>query len=264
MSWPLFVHTFKKNWLLLLIFVAVLTMYMTVMLSMYDPEGIAGLRAVVEAFPAELRAAMGFDALATDLTGYLASWLYGMLMVGFPMVYSIILGNRLIALMVDNGSFAYLLSTPRPRVTIVITQGIYALASHLLLFSLVFVIGVTAAGAMFPGQLDILAFFRLNVTTMLVNMVVMMISFFFSCLFNETRLSLGFGSGVPIMFLLMNMLGGGTGLEILSNASIFGFYDPVRLVGGESVGGVNLIYIGIIMALLASGILIFNKKRLPL
>jgi len=99
---------------------------------------------------------------------------------------------------------------------------------------------------------------------MLVNMVVMMISFFFSCLFNETRLSLGFGSGVPIMFLLMNMLGGGTGLEILSNASIFGFYDPVRLVGGESVGGVNLIYIGIIMALLASGTLIFNKKRLPL
>ncbi len=55
---------------------------------------------------------MGFSGLVTDLTGYLASWLYGLLMFGFPMVYCIILGNRLVARQVDSGSFAYLLSTP--------------------------------------------------------------------------------------------------------------------------------------------------------
>lgn len=264
MSWPLFLHTFKRNWVLLLIFFAVLTMYMTVMLSMYSPEDMEGLLLMIEAFPAELRAAMGFDALVTDLTGYLASWLYGMLMIGFPMVYSIILGNRLLAQMVDNGSFAFLLSTPTARVKIVITQGVYALTSLLLLFTLIFGVGVVAAEGMFPGLLDIPAFFRLNVTTMLVSMVVMMITFFFSCVFNETRLSLGFGSGIPIMFLLMNMLGGATDLQILSDASIFGFYDPVKLVAGEPVWGVNLVYIGIIGVLFASGTLIFNKKRLPL
>lgn len=265
MSLTLFKKTLKQNWILQLIFFAVLLMYMTTMLSMYNPEDMEGLIIMIEAFPEELRSAFGFDALVTDLTGYLASWLYGMLMIGFPMVYSIILGNRLVAKMVDNGSFAYLLSTPNTRVRIIITKGVYALASIFILFAALFAAGVLAAEAMFPGELNISAFFRLNVTTMLVNMVVMMIAFFFSCLFNETKFSLGFGAGIPIMFLLMNMLGG-TSPEsvILSDISIFGFYDPVRLVTGEAVWGINLLYAGVIAVLFAAGTYIFNRKRLPL
>jgi ABC-2 type transport system permease protein len=265
MSLPLFKKTLKQNWILLLIFFGVLTMYMTTMISMYNPEDMAGLIGMIEAFPEGLRAAFGFDALVMELTGYLASWLYGMLMIGFPMVYSIILGNALVAKMVDNGSFAYLLSTPTPRVKIIVTQGIYALTSLLILFIALFAVGVLSAEAMFPGELNINAFFRLNVTTMLVNMVVMMITFFFSCLFNEARLSLSFGAGIPIAFLLMNMLGGSApDLKILSDISIFGFYDPVRLVAGDAAWGVNLAYIGIIIVLFAGAAMIFNKKKLPL
>ncbi|MBS3948714.1 MAG: ABC transporter permease subunit [Dethiobacter sp.] len=265
MSLPLFKKTLKQNWTLLLIFFGVLTMYMTTMISMYNPEDMAGLIGMIEAFPEGLRAAFGFDALVMELTGYLASWLYGMLMIGFPMVYSIILGNALVAKMVDNGSFAYLLSTPTPRVKIIVTQGIYALTSLLILFIALFTVGVLSAEAMFPGELNINAFFRLNVTTMLVNMVVMMITFFFSCLFNEARLSLSFGAGIPIAFLLMNMLGGSApDLKILSDISIFGFYDPVRLVAGDAAWGVNLAYIGIIIVLFAGAAMIFNKKKLPL
>ena len=261
----LFNNTFKKNWVLLLIFFGVLTMYMTTMLSMFNPEDMEGLILMIEAFPEDLRAAFGFDALVTDLTGYLASWLYGMLMIGFPMVYSIILGNRLVAKMVDNGSFAYLLSTPNPRYKIIITQGVYALTSIFVLFAVLFVVGVLSAEAMFPGHLDINAFFRLNVTTMLVNMTVMMIAFFFSCLFNETKLSLGFGAGIPVMFLLMKMLGDSAQeLSIFADISVFGFYNPIRLVQGEAVWGVNLAYVGIIVVLFAAATFIFNKKRLPL
>ncbi|MBS3949717.1 MAG: ABC transporter permease [Peptococcaceae bacterium] len=265
MSLVLFKNTMKRNWLMLVIFFGVLTMYMTVMMSMFNPEDMAGLMLMIEAFPEGLRAAMGFDQLPTDLTGYLASWLYGMLMIGFPMVYSIIVGNGLVAKMVDNGSFAYLLSTPVPRVKIIVTQGVYALGSILVLFTALFAVGVLYAEAMFPGALDSTAFFSLNVTTMLVNMVVMMIAFFFSCLFNETRYSLSFGAGIPIMFFMMNMLGGSTpNLRFLADASIFGFYNPMRLVAGESVLTVNMLYIGIITVLLAAATLIFNKKRLPL
>ncbi|HBT63157.1 MAG TPA: hypothetical protein DEB10_00650, partial [Ruminococcaceae bacterium] len=36
MSIPLFKTTIKNNWLLLLIFFGVLTMYMTIMISMYN------------------------------------------------------------------------------------------------------------------------------------------------------------------------------------------------------------------------------------
>ena len=265
MSIVLFKNSLKRNWVLLVIFFGVLTMYLTIMTSMYDPEDIAGLMLMIEAFPEGLRTAMGFDQIPTDLAGYLASWLYGMLMIGFPMVYSIILGNKLVAKMVDNGSFAYLLSTPVPRVKIIITQGLYALGSMLALFAALFAVGVLSAQAQFPGELDLKAFFNLNLTTMLVNMVVLMISFFFSCLFNETRFSLGFGAGVPIMFLLMNMLGGSTpDLRFLADASIYGFYDPMQLATGESALVVNLLYLGIIAVLFAGATLIFDKKRLPL
>ncbi len=265
MSFSLFKLTLKNNWTLLLIFCSVLTMYITIMISMYSPTDMDALMTMIELFPENLMKAMGFSNLITDLTAYLASWLYSLLMFGFPMVYCIILGNKLVARIVDNGSFAYLLSTPNSRVKIILTQGLYALLSVAVLFAALFGIGVFFSAVIYPGLLDVGSFFRLNLTTMLLNMAVMMICFFFSCLFNETKMSLGFGAGIPIAFLLMNMLGGvSADSEILKKISIYGFYDPVKLVQGESVLGVNLIYLGITAVLFTAGILIFRKKRLPL
>lgn len=262
---PLFKMNFKKNWVLLLIFFGVLLMYMSVMISMYDPEDMEAILSMMDLFPAELFQAMGFSGLVTDLTSYLASWLYGMLMIGFPMVYSIILGNRLVAKMVDNGSFAYFLSTPSSRIQIIITQGLYALLSMLLLFAAVTAAGIGLSAAMVPGHLNQGAFLRLNGVTLLVNSLVLMISFFFSCLFNETKLSLGFGAGVPITFLLMNMLGSAAPeAEILKRFSIFGLYDPLEVARGEQVLGVAVIYLLSIAVLFTAGVIRFHKKQLPL
>jgi ABC-2 type transport system permease protein len=261
----LFKTTLKKNWLLLLIFFGVLVMYLSVMVSMYDPESMESLTSMMKMLPEELIKAMGFAGAVSDLTGFLASWLYGMLMLGFPLVYCIILGNRLVAKTVDNNSFAYLLSTPHSRASIILTQGVYALASVAVLFAALFGMGLLACEAMFPGQLDIVAFLRLNVTTMLVNMAVMMICFFFSCLFNSTKLSLGFGAGIPIAFLLMNMLGNASAsAETFRNLSIYGFFDPVELVRGAAAWEANLLYAGIAAVLFAAGVAVFRRKRLPL
>lgn len=265
MSLALLKNTFKRNWMLLLIIFAVLTMYMTIMTSMYDPDDMGAIMSMLELFPKDLMEAMGFSGAVTNLTGYLASWLYGLLMFGFPLVYSIILGNRLVAKMVDNSSFAYLLSTPNSRVKIIVTQGIYALGTVALLFAALFGTGVLFTSITFPGMLDIEGFFRLNLTTMLVNMVAMMVSFFFSCLFNETKRSLALSSDILITFLLMNMLGGASeNLAYLKRLSIYGLYDPVEIVEGGSVLGVNLLYVGIIAVLFAASVLIFKRKRLPL
>ncbi len=265
MSLTLLKTTIKKNWILLLIFFGVLTMYMSIMISMFDPEDMTALTAMLEMLPKGMMKAMGFSQLETDLTAYLASWLYGMLMIAFPMIYSIILGNKLVAKMVDNGSFAYLLSTPNSRVKIIITQGIYALGSLIVLFFALFGLGVAISNALLPGNIDVGAFLSLNVTTMLVNMVALMISFFCSCLFNEAKLSTGFGAGLPIMFLLLKMISGAAeDLNFLKNFTIYGIYDPVKVVKGEEVLGVNLLFVGIILLLFVAGVMIFKRKRLPL
>lgn len=256
---------FKKNWVLLLIFIGVLTMYMTIMISMYNPDDVDMLNSMLELFPPDLMKVMGFSNIVTNLTEYLGSWLYGLLMFGFPMVYCIILGNRLVAKMVDNSSFAYLLSTPNSRTKIILTKGFYAIGTVFLLFLTLFGVGVIVSKMMFPGALDIGAFLKLNITTMLVNMVVMMISFFFSCLFNETKLSLSFGAGIPITFLLMNMLGGASEkLEIFKKMTIYGFYDPVELIQSGNILGVNLIYFSLSIILFTSSVIVFKNKRLPL
>jgi len=265
MSFALFKATLKKNWLLLFIFFGVLFMYAAVIISMFNPDDIAQLISMLDAVPEDMLKAFGLTTAITNMTTYLASWLYGLLMTSLPMVYSIILANRLVAKAVDNGSMAYLLSTPNSRAKIIITQGLYALLSLAILSAALFGTGVAMCEAMFPGLLDIYAYLKLNVTTMLANIAVMMTAFFFSCLFNETRLSLGFGSGVPIAFLLITMLGNTSDqVKILKDLSIYGWYDPVKVVEGSNVLGLDLVYTGIIAVLFIAGVLIFKRKRLPL
>lgn len=265
MIFPLFIANIKKHWLLLLIFFGVLTMYTTIMISMYNPENLEGIMQMAELMPEAIIEAMGFSDILTDLNSYLASWLYGMLMLAFPMVYSILLGHKLIAKMVDNSSFSYLLTTPYSRNKIILTQGIYALSSMLILFIFVFLMGFGTAEIMFPGQLDVYQYLRLNVTTMLVNMVILMIVFLCSAIFNDAKYSVSFGSGIPIMFLLFNMLSNASGKTgIFNKLTPYGYYDPIQLVQGADTLGINLVYLALIVILLVASIAIFNKKRLPI
>ena len=125
--------------------------------------------------------------------------------------------------------------------------------------------GVAAAEISFPGLMDINAFFKLNVLTMLVNVLAMSIAFFFSCLFNDSALSNGAGAGTLIAFLLMRMLGGASEkLEILKDISIYGIFDPVAVVTGNEQMWLYAFYAVASLLLLISGVYIFSKKRLPL
>ncbi|MEG0239556.1 ABC transporter permease subunit [Anaerorhabdus sp.] len=263
MSIALFKLTIKKNWVLFVIFTLVLMMYSGVMISMYSPDNVKNLMQMFELFPPEMMKAFGFASAFTDMTGYLASWLYGLLMVGFPMVYSILLANKLVAKSVDNGSIACLLATPDSRVKIIVTKAVYALLSLTIMLAILFAFNVLIGKAMFPNDLNVEAFFNLNVTVLLVNLVVMSISFFFSCVFSETKHSIAFGAGIPIMFLLLKMLGDVSDkTEILKKISIFGWYDPMAIAGGETVWVINCVYLVIIVILVSLSVVIFNKKRL--
>lgn len=263
MSFALFKLTIRKNWVLFIIFTLVLMMYSGVMISMYSPENVQNLMQMFELFPPEMMKAFGFASAFTDMTGYLASWLYGLLMVGFPMVYSILLSNKLVAKSVDNGSIACLLSTPTSRVKIIVTKAVTALLSLVVMLAILFAFNALIGNAMFPDDLNVKAFFNLNVTVLLVNLVVMSISFFFSCLFSDSKYSIGFGAGIPIMFLLLKMLGDVSDkIEILKKISIFGWYDPMSIASGETVWGINAIYFIIIIVLITLSVIIFKKKRL--
>lgn len=265
MSIPLLKLNFKKNIVLFIIFYGVLVMYLGVMISMFNPDNLLQMNELLSMMPESIIQAFGMTGLFTDLTGYLASYLYGLLMFGFPLVYCILLGNRLVVKMVDNGSFAYLLSTPNSRTKIIVTQLFYGLCSIFALFTLVTGTGILLANIMFPSALDITSFIVLNIYTMLVNMSIFSIVFFFSSFFNESSKALSFGAGIPILFLLMNMLGGtNESITWIKELSLYGLYNPTDIAMGTYPILPLVIFTSTILILSISSILIFKNKRLPL
>lgn len=262
MNIPLLKSTVKRNLLLFIIFLVILTLYLSIMVFMYDPENMASIKSMVNLFPSELVKAFGFSDSTFEFTGFMAGWLYGILMIVFPMVYSVLLINRLVAKPVDNGSLACYFATPVSRTKIIITWGFYALLSIGILQLLIFCIALIICSLALPGLLKVPEFFALNLTTMLVNMTVLMIVFFFACLFNESKLSVGFGTGIPVAFLLIKMLGEGTAKEeIFGKLTLFSLYDPVKITSGEATLTSNLIFCALIIILFTVGILVFIKKK---
>ena len=95
--------------------------------------------------------------------------------------------------------------------------------------------------------------------------MVLMIVFLFSSIFNDAKYSVLFGSGVPILFLLFNMLANAsTKADLLRRFTPYGYYDPIEVVRGSSTLGINLTFLGASILLLAISIIIFNRKRLPI
>lgn len=128
----------KSNWILLVIFLAVLSVYGSMITMMFDPKLGDSLNMMAESMP-ELFSAFGMADVGETLLEFVTNYLYGMLYVAFPCVFLIILSNRLIVKYVDNGSMAYLLSGPLKRRKLVFTQGFF-----LILCLIIMVVYITA------------------------------------------------------------------------------------------------------------------------
>ena len=88
----LYFREMKKSIKMLVIFGAVITMYVTIIIGMYDPELMKSLEGFYDMMP-ELMAAVGMKAGATSLLGFMVSYLYGFIFLIFPMVYCILRGD---------------------------------------------------------------------------------------------------------------------------------------------------------------------------
>ncbi|MBI4857562.1 MAG: hypothetical protein HY818_12555 [Acetobacterium woodii] len=265
MSIPLFLKNMKNNTLLLLLFVALMSIYLAVIIYMYDPNGIGALVDMLSILPVTLVNALGFGTIDSGLTGFIASMFYGFLIYLFPMVYCIILANRLVAKWVYEGSFISLLSTPNSRIKIIVTQGIYLLASIAVLFTVLFLVGYGMSQHFFPGMLDEKVFLKLNIGACLMTMTIGMFCFFFSCLFNSTKPALFFGALLPIVFFLLNTLSKlSEKTAFLGKFSLYNTFDGLAIVNGQS--SITLISGGFamfILLLFIASVGVFSLKRLP-
>ena len=265
MNRAIFKLDIKSNWLFFLVILAIMLMYMSVIAMMYDPGSLEAMTMLLDSMPKQLISAMGFDDMGTSLTGFMASYYYGFIIILFPMIFAIVLSGKLISRYVDRGSMAYLLSSPVKRSVIASTQAAFTVLCFALLFGLVSVSGFLICEASFPGELDAGKYWTLNLMAFALFMAITGISFLASCSFDDSKISSAIGSGLPLAFYVIHMLSSvGEKTAWLKNLTIFSFYDVDRIIAGEStfVGGLALTAMAVVAYV--AGIMIFSRRDIVL
>lgn len=262
-NWTLYKRGIRGSWKMLLIFAAVITMYFTVIVSMFDPALGSALNEFAKAMP-ELMAIVGMTPASAELVSFMEAYLYGFIMLVFPMLFCILSANRLIARHVDRTSMTYLLSAPVKRETVAFTQmkvmvtGLFALVLYAT------VLGIVNCEISFPGELDIGKFILLNIGAFSLQLFIGGICFLCSCIFNESKYAIGAGAGIPALgFVIQMMANAGKELENAKYATFFTLFDSGGIIAGEAsaIWGMITLFVGAVV-LFSAAIVIFSKKDL--
>lgn len=265
MNRALFKHDLKSNWLLFLIILAIMLMYISIISLMYDPGSVEAINQLMAAMPKQLVSALGFDTIGSTLTGFISGYYYSFVVILFPMIYCIILSGRLVSRFVDRGSMAYLLSGPLKRSAIAGTQAVYFIISLTALFSVNTLIGYLICEAKFPGLLDIGKFLAHNYLALFIFFAVSGMLFFFSCAFDDAKLSSSLGAGIPLAFYVIQMLSKvDDKLSWLKNFTIFTLYDTEKIMSGGPILVNSVVLLGIAAVMFTGGILTFSRRDIIL
>ena len=182
LNMTLYKREMKGSVKLLLIFGAVLTLYISIIIRMYDPEMMATLDSFYEVMP-EVMASVGMSAGATSLIGFMISYLYGFILLIFPMLFSILRGNGLVAKYVDRGSMVTLVAAPVKRRTIAMTQMSALISGIFLLVIYATGLELLIAQSGYPGELAVSELLKLNAGLLCLQLFIGSICFLASCIF---------------------------------------------------------------------------------
>jgi len=225
-----------------------------------------------------------------DMTTVLNSLIYTIATTILPMIYLIIVSNSLIAGQVDNGSMAYVLSTPTNRKKVVFTQALFLFGSIIAMYIVVTGFAVLSDYLGYRDRAIPLRTFLLNLGSLCVMLALAGIAFMGSCLFNRSKDSIALGGGFAVWCFLASVLGlfgtktfvsigvGVSAMNIFNYMTITSLFmtDSIDAFSKWTVGqadwaisSLNWIY-GLVALLVIAGVctaigmIRFQKKDLPL
>jgi len=116
-----------------------------------------------------------------------------------------------------------------------------------------------------PIDFDVMTYVNLNIGMILLLFAIGGISFMFSCIFNLTKNSLALGAGIPIAFLVIEIMAQtSSDLENLRFLSLNTLFDPSAITSGGTFAPQFAVLAAIGVVLYMVGISVFKKKDLPL
>ncbi|MFV0274869.1 MAG: ABC transporter permease [Bacilli bacterium] len=260
----LYKYGIKSNLKIFFIFIFLITMYISVICSMYNKESQELLYEFSKTMP-EMMTLFGMNGeLNNSYISFLISYLYGFILLIIPMIFSIILSNKLISSYVENKSMSYLLSSSNKRIVIFNTQFCVLMTFETILSIYITSLILILSTILFPLELNLNKFIILNTGLFAFNILLSNISLFFSTLTNESNSSYLYGAGSLLFFYLIQMLVNfGGNLDKLKYFTIFTLFDSNGLINFNTI---SIIFIFIIICIIISLYLlakrIFIKKDL--
>lgn len=266
MNKHLLLFNLKSSLSMFISFLSITLMYSTIATAMFDPEASELMQQFVDILPQAMVNMMGFTNFGTELTGYLATYLYGFIFFIFPMIFIVMLGNKLMAKQIDDSSMAYLLTTPNSRVKVATTQALTILINIFCLILVNVVVIIIISEIAFKGHLMIGKFIGLNFVLFGVLTSVSALVFLISTLVSDYGKAVGISSGLMGYLFIMNMI-----KNLNEDLNFFRFTTFLSLVDIDKImdstsytllaGSLSLI-VGIIIYILS--VVIFNKKSLTI
>ena len=259
-------YNLKSNLTMFLSFLGITLMYSSIATAMFDEEASELMQQFVDILPEAIINMMGFNNFGNELTGYLAAYLYGFIMFIFPMIFIVMLANKLVSKQIDDTSMSYLLTTPNSRVKICTTQALTLFINVFALIAInVFMIIIISIIA-FPGQLMIGKFIGLNFVLLSVLTIISGLTFLISVLISDYGKAVGLSSSLVGFLFIMNMIKNlNDDLEFFKYTTFLSLVDSDKILASNSytliAGGVAMI-IGV--GIYISSVIIFNKKSLTI
>lgn len=252
----LFKKELKSNYRLILIFMAVLSMYGSMVTYMFQPEMAETFLQYQDSLSGFM-SAFGMMGIPGSLVEFLANYLYGFIFIAFPVIYIIVAANKLVAKYTDSGSMAYLLSTGKKRRSIIITQAVFLGSSVFLLILFITLLCISVSAVMFPGELEVGKFLILNAGLLSLHLFFSGICFCSSCLFDDSKYAVGTGAGITIAFVLLKMISQvGDAAGFLKYLTPITLFDTQGLIDGKmsAYAGMAGLYLMALLFYAAGGI----------
>ncbi len=259
-NFPYFIQTVKSNLKFLLAFTLVVCVFLIVMTNVFTPEAVSD-------FQSAAKGTLASNILTGNgtLIGFMANSFYALMAIIFPMVYSILTGNRMIAEKIDKGSMAGFLSTPVTRTQITITSAVYFILSLAVMWGVASLVGIASANVFQPDALDVDTFMMMNLGVFLYHLTISGICFCSSCIFNTSKNSLILGAGLPLLFFVVSLfIKLSEDLDFLRYFTLNTLFDTQQILTGS---GYTEEFTAMALAsavLYIIGIIWFKKKDLPL
>lgn len=263
MVWSLFKRELRSCALPTLVIACVLALYAGVIVSMYDPSLGASLELMRDAMP-ELFAAFGMADQGSTLLEFLVNYLYGFLLVVFPLVLAALLADRLMVRHIERGSITYLLAQPVGRVRLALSQLLVLIVCLVVLMAALTVLELAVAGTLFPGELAAADLFAVNASTLGLWALFAGACWASSCALPNVVAARWAGVAACVIFVLIKMASGvGEGLSWLGDLTPLALFDPLGVASDDTtaiLGSAALAAMGTVLA--ALGTAFFSRRDL--